>query len=216
MTVLKAVRNGWRRDNRPPGSLTRRRRASLLFLALALPLGAALVLPAEAGASTGSAVASAPYCGITWGSQPAGSWTPSGAAPLITTRTGQHACFDRLVFELDGPANGYQVSYVDEIYPDTSGASPMSPHTAGGALMSVVLHNLAHDQAGQPTYPHRTFDHVANVSGYRTLRDVVCGGSSEDYTGFAVGTRARLPFRVFVLAGPGTHSRIVIDVAHRW
>jgi len=28
--------------------------------------------------------------------------------------------------------------------------------------------------------------------------------------------RARLPFRVFVLAGPGNGSRLVIDVAHRW
>jgi hypothetical protein len=28
--------------------------------------------------------------------------------------------------------------------------------------------------------------------------------------------RARLPFRVFSLAGPGAGSRLVIDVAHRW
>jgi hypothetical protein len=28
--------------------------------------------------------------------------------------------------------------------------------------------------------------------------------------------RARLPFRVFVLRGPGSGSRLVIDVAHRW
>jgi hypothetical protein len=54
------------------------------------------------------------------------------------------------------------------------------------------------------------------VLGYRTLRDVVFGGSFEGYTTFAVGVRARLPFRVFVLAGPGTHSRIVLDVAHQW
>ncbi len=31
-----------------------------------------------------------------------------------------------------------------------------------------------------------------------------------------VGVRARLPFRMFSLAGPGTGSRIVLDVAHRW
>lgn len=30
------------------------------------------------------------------------------------------------------------------------------------------------------------------------------------------GVRARLPFRVFVLDGPGSGSRLVVDVAHRW
>jgi hypothetical protein len=28
--------------------------------------------------------------------------------------------------------------------------------------------------------------------------------------------RARLPFRVFTLAGQGEGSRLVIDVAHQW
>ena len=56
----------------------------------------------------------------------------------------------------------------------------------------------------------------ANVVRYRSLRDVVFGGSFEGYTTFAVGVRARLPFRVFVLSGPGTNSRIVLDIAHQW
>lgn len=67
-----------------------------------------------------------------------------------------------------------------------------------------------------PTYDHTVGDHVANVAGYRTLRDVVYGGSLEGHTEFGVGVRARLPFRVFTLAGPDGGSRIVIDVAHKW
>ncbi|MEU5670692.1 hypothetical protein ABZ749_10050 [Micromonospora sp. NPDC047753] len=59
-------------------------------------------------------------------------------------------------------------------------------------------------------------EHVANLLRYQTLRDVVFGGSFEGYSTFAVGVRARLPFRVLVLAGPGTHSRVVLDVAHQW
>jgi hypothetical protein len=31
-----------------------------------------------------------------------------------------------------------------------------------------------------------------------------------------LGVRARLPFRVFTLDGPGSMSRLVIDVAHHW
>jgi hypothetical protein len=57
---------------------------------------------------------------------------------------------------------------------------------------------------------------MVNVLRYDTLRDVVFGGSFEGYTTFAVGVRARLPFQVTVLPGPGTHSRIVLDVAHSW
>ena len=41
-------------------------------------------------------------------------------------------------------------------------------------------------------------------------------GSYEGRTTFGVGVRARLPMRVFTLDGPGTGSRLVIDVAHRW
>ncbi|BAS14136.1 conserved hypothetical protein [Arthrobacter sp. Hiyo8] len=41
-------------------------------------------------------------------------------------------------------------------------------------------------------------------------------GSFEGYTSLGLGVRARLPFRVFTLAGPGTGSRLVIDVAHMW
>ena len=41
-------------------------------------------------------------------------------------------------------------------------------------------------------------------------------GSFEGYTSIGLGVRARLPFRVFMLDGPGTSSRLVVDVAHRW
>jgi hypothetical protein len=45
---------------------------------------------------------------------------------------------------------------------------------------------------------------------------VVYAGSFEGMTTFGVGTRARLPLRVFTLAGPGGHRQVVLDVAHRW
>jgi hypothetical protein len=160
-----------------------------------------------------TSAAAAPYCGITWGSL-AKSGGALSQAPLIEARTGRHDCYDRVVFEFKGRANGYSVHY-GEAYTEGEGR-PMSPITAGGALLAVSLRAPAYDQAHSSTFPHRTGDHVANVTGYRTLRDVVFGGSFEGYTTFAVGVRARLPYRVFVLSGPGTHSRIVIDVAHKW
>jgi hypothetical protein len=155
----------------------------------------------------------APYCGITWGSQEksGGALSP---APLLYSRTGRHDCYDRVVFEFNGPANGYAVSY-GEAYTEGQGLA-LSPYTAGGAVLKVVLLAPAYDPSGAEAYPYRSGDHTANVVGYDTLRDVVFGGSFEGYTSFAVGVRARLPYRVFVLSGPGTRSRIVLDVAHRW
>lgn len=169
-------------------------------------------LPSAATAAAGQA--GAPYCGITWGSLPASGGDLLSAAPLVTTRTGQHSCYDRVVFEFKGSADGYVIEYGD---PHTDGEGlNLAPYTAGGATLSVRLLAPAHDQAMRPTYPYRVGDHTANVVRYRTLRDVVFGGSMEGYTTFSVGVRARLPFRVMVLDGPGTHSRIVLDIAHQW
>ena len=56
--------------------------------------------------------------------------------------------------------------------------------------------------------------HLVDVSGFKSFRQVAWAGSFEGYTTIGVGMRRGLPFRVLVLAGPGRHSRIVVDVAH--
>ena len=184
-----------------------RRTMTALVVALTALLGGA------AAAAPSTAATGAPYCGITWGSGGRTAGTLS-SAPLGEVRTGRHDCYDRVVFEFDGRVTGYAVGY-GETYTEGEGRA-LSPYTAGGALLRVSLRAPAYDDEHAATVPYRVGDHVANVLRYRTLRDVVFGGSFEGYTTFAVGVRARLPFRVFVLAGPGTHSRIVLDVAHQW
>jgi hypothetical protein len=180
---------------------------ALVFIGLLVGLvtGLGTVAPLAASGAAGGTGPSVPFCGITWGSLPKTAGTLS-QAPLFTTRTGQDTCWDRVVFEFDGAANGYDVRY-GEVYTEGRGLA-MSPYTAGGALLGVHLR--------APTSIAVSGEHVANVLGYQTLRDVVFGGSFEGNSTFAVGVRATLPFRVFVLSGPGTHSRIVLDVAHRW
>jgi hypothetical protein len=182
------------------------------LLSFVIVVAATLGSVGAAGAA-GASSAAAPYCGITWGSLPKVNNALSSAA-LVDARTGQHDCYDRVVFEFGGPATGYSVGYADQVYSEGKGAVL---GVAGGAKLAVHLQEPSYDvQSGAATYSHNVGDHVANVGGYRTLRDVVYGGSFEGYTTFGVGTRARLPFRVFQLSGPGTHSRIVIDVAHQW
>ncbi|MEV1146465.1 hypothetical protein [Micromonospora sp. NPDC049799] len=171
---------------------------------------------ATTGSTTGTTRAAAtgsPYCGITWGSAEKTAGELSGA-PLVAVRAGRHDCFDRVVFEFAGAVEGYSIAY-GETWTDGEGLA-LSPYTAGDQLLRVSLRAPAYDDDHLATVPYRVGDRAANVLRYRTLRDVVFGGSFEGYTTFAVGVRARLPFRVFVLAGPGTHSRIVLDVAHQW
>ncbi|MET3934812.1 hypothetical protein [Arthrobacter sp. OAP107] len=57
---------------------------------------------------------------------------------------------------------------------------------------------------------------MSNVSKYKTFRQVAWAGSFEGHTTLGLGVRARLPFKVYTLAGPGSGSKLVIDVAHQW
>jgi len=87
----------------------------------------------------------------------------------------------------------------------------------GGAFLNIVLLTTTYDiNTGTSTYTPANINELVNISGWRTLRQVAGGGSFEGYTTIGLGVRARLPFRVFPLAGPGGHSRLVIDVAHHW
>ena len=175
--------------------------------------GLALMVATLGVVTVGTAEAAAPpYCGIRWGSVAKAGGTAS-EHPLGAVRTGRHQCFDRVVFELDGRANGYEVRYVSSLRTEGGG---QQLGVAGGAILQVHLKANVFDQLGHVHYAKRPGAHVAKVGGYRTLRDVVYAGCFEGQTTFGVGTRARLPFRVLTLAGPGAHSRIVVDVAHRW
>ncbi len=181
------------------------------FLTLAVAALAALgvAVPATAGA--------APYCGITWGSQPdvAGRADP-GDDLVQDVRAGRHECFDRIVVDVAEVSgfDSWSVRYVPSVREDGSGtAVPLR----GGADLQVTLGAVASDDRGRPTYAPANRREVVDVSGYRTLRQVAWLGSFEGHTGLGIGTRARLPFRVFVLEGSSAGvDRLVIDVAHRW
>jgi len=175
----------------------------LLVLALATAI-AAFVLPATAQAS--------PYCGITWGSlaKQSGNSAPSFVgSELAGVRAGQHDCYDRLVFDVTGSTRvaSYRVEYVPAVRSDGSGAVvPLK----GGAFLQISLG--VNNNAAPPPFS----GDVADVSGFRTFREVAAAGGFEGHTGEGLGVRARLPFRVFTLSGPGTTARVVIDVAHAW
>ncbi len=132
---------------------------------------------------------------------------------LTGARAGRHDCFDRMVIDLTGPASGYRVEYVPQVTADGSG-NPIP--LRGGAFLSIVLAATAYDANGQPTYTPASRSEAVNVAGYTTFRQVAFAGSFEGLTTFGLGVRAKLPFRVTVLAGPGGGSRVIVDVSHRW
>lgn len=181
----------------------------------------AVVLAAAGGFGPGglSPVASAPTraaasCEVTWGSLPeeGGSYTSS----LVTNvRSGRHECYDRLVVDLGpGPIAGFHVRYVPQVVQDGSG-DPVP--LAGGAFLEVIVRAWDYDfETGQPSYDPADRSHLVDVSGYSTFRQVAHAGGFEGQTTFGLGVRARLPFRVFALTGPGTGSRLIVDVAHHW
>jgi hypothetical protein len=182
---------------RPTGKLP----ATLAALALTAGLGLA-----------GAPPASAAYCGITWGSTARTAPTYS-SAPLTDVRSGRHTCFDRLVIDARGPVSGYRLGYVDQVTQPGSGAAvPLR----GGARLALTVLAPAYDAAGRATYSPTDRAELVDVAGYATFRQVALAGSFEGQTTLGLGVRARLPVRIMVLPGPGTGSRVGIDVAHRW
>jgi hypothetical protein len=183
------------------------RRGRQLATATVLAVLAALVgvaAPADAEADDS--------CRQQWGSLTKQSTTvPPSATHVDDIRSGRHDCFDRIVIDLDGPATGYVASYVDDVIVE---GSPLS--LRGGAFIDLRVNAPNHDAAGNPTYDPPDGSEVVSVAGYQTLRQVALGQPFDDQLQIGIGVRARLPFQVFALDGPGNGSRVVVDIGHRW
>ena len=152
-------------------------------------------------------------CATQWGSSPEGSSAHPDSI-VVNARAGEHACFDRFVIVVDGAAPGYDVRYVKKFVP---GANGRVVDLRGAATLRIALLGArAHDDEGQPTYEPASRRNMVDVTGFRTLRQAYWGGTFEATTVVGLGVRARLPFRVLSLAGPGDRTRLVVDVAHRW
>ncbi|WP_432125227.1 AMIN-like domain-containing (lipo)protein [Streptomyces sp. C10-9-1] len=187
-------------------------------------IGAAVAVLVLAGGTLGTAAgtagaapaersrAAAAVCPTGWGSGAKGG-APLGADHLEDIRTGRHACFDRIVFDVPGGGDriGYHVQYVDRFH-----ASPSGEYipVAGGAILDIRVGAWSYDlEAGAPTYPGEAGEPLpgVNVGGYTTFRDTRFGSTFEGETQVGLGVRARLPFRVLQL-----DDRVVVDVAHSW
>ncbi|GAA1599924.1 hypothetical protein GCM10009789_62570 [Kribbella sancticallisti] len=207
MKLIHAIRKPIRRPIRT---------AFAILAVAAIPAGAvavpALAGPSKAAAGATTTAAATSKCPTGWGSLPEASKF-RGSGLLTNVRTGRHACFDRIVFDVKGKPSWFLVRYVKDV--STVGQGKPVP-LRGGAKLEIILSVPSYDDTGRSTYNPANYNELTNVRGYRTFRQVADAGSFEGETTIGLGVRARLPFRVFTLAGQGSTSRIVVDVAHRW
>jgi len=129
-----------------------------------------------------------PACAETtgWGTAPRGADAMSRDA-LYLVRPGRHACFDRVVFDVNGAAEtGFAVRYVPVVNSDPKGDPLPVP---GGAVLEVVVRApaLGTDDSGHQ--PGRvlaaTGDYLVPAAQVRTwpsLRAVRFAGSFRDIT----------------------------------
>lgn len=184
------------------------------LLAASATTAAAAPVNGVSSHATGVSTPAQGWCGISWGSlaKQAPQYT---SGTVRDVRAGQHPCFDRMVADVARVPGtvGYHVRYVDQVRMDGSGT--LVP-LRGGAALQVIAKAPAYNRHGSPTYVPANRRELVDVSGYRTFRQIAWAGSFEGQTTVGLGVRARLPFRVFVLDGPGEGARLVVDVAHRW
>jgi hypothetical protein len=156
-----------------------------------------------AGTSTGRAE---------WSSLPEAS-EYAGPGLLTNVRTGRHASFDRIVFDVDGAPSWFLVHYVRNV--STAGRGELVP-LRGGAKLEIILSVPSYDEAGHSRYSPANHDELTKLRSYRTFCQVADAGGFEGQTRFGLGVRAHLPFRVFTLTGRSATAGIVVDVAHNW
>ncbi len=160
-----------------------------------------------------SAASATPECSNTWGSlDKSAPRIGPDIGELTGVRIGSHDCWDRVVVDVNADPPGYRVGYRDEVFAPGSGEAVT---VDGGARLELIVEAPGYDDNGNATIAQSELD-TLRFTGRSTLRDVTLAGSFEGQTTFGIGVRARLPYRVFTLDGPGEGSRLVIDIAHRW
>jgi len=130
---------------------------------------------------------------------------PSPMPYLVGIRTGRHATFDRVVFDLSGLPSGYKVGYVNAVRADPS---DRIVSLAGRYKILVrLIPAAAHNVSGKPTYAGPSRLSV----GYPELRQLALAGDFEGVVSIGLGLSHRTGFRVLTLRNP---TRIVVDLHH--
>ncbi len=196
-----------------PSATRSRTRRRVAIGAATVTAAAGLTGLGIAQAAPSSAATSCPT--VDWGSLQKSSASTT-THPVTDIRAGRHACFDRMVVDLGRSGArtvGYKATYVSSVKAPGSG---QKVPVRGGADIRLVINAPVHDRAGHLTYHPNNPRQLVKVKGYNTFRQVALAGSFEGRTTIALGVRARLPMRIFVLHDADGAQRLVVDVRHHW
>lgn len=131
--------------------------------------------------------------------------TGGGVATLRAVRAARHAGFDRVVWELSGPAPGVHVEYVDRPVRQCGSGNPVP--LPGDAWLEVRLSPAAaHTEEGRPTMAERRA-----APGLPIVLEIVQTCDFEAVVAWALAARSPERFRVARLDAP---ARVVVDVRH--
>jgi len=153
-----------------------------------------------------------------WGTGAKMAGNAISRAPLYLVRVGKHRCYDRVVFDINGPAPvSYVARYVPHVLSDAAG-KPVP--VAGAAVLQVVVRapiwgtdDQGHQPGRKPPAVGADLVSPARVAGWSSLAQAKFAGSFEGQTTIALGVRAQLPFRVLV-TGDAAYRHVIVDVAH--
>jgi hypothetical protein len=143
-------------------------------------------------------------------SGPSVATSPSACAQpgtyLTLVRVGQHASYDRVVFQFSGRLPAVTVNRVPAVSADPRG-TPVP--LAGQSYLHVAFHPAS---AVCPQPLGRTWTGPSVLTPYYPqLLTVSAAGDFEGYLTFGIGLAARGSYHVYTLTGP---NRVVIDVSH--
>ena len=131
--------------------------------------------------------------------------TTGGVATLRAVRAARHAGFDRVVWELSGPAPGVHVEYVDRPVRQCGSGNPVP--LPGDAWLEVRLSPaVAHTEEGRPTMAERRA-----ATGLPIVLEIVQTCDFEAVVAWALAARSPERFRVARLDAP---TRVVVDLRH--
>jgi hypothetical protein len=192
--------------------------AGALTTAGAQPSTASVGPAAAAGTTAAPAAGEHTRCSsvAAWTTEPDDGGLTLSPAELSRVRVGRHACYDRVVFDIDGPEPvGFNAAYVPVVRADGSGEEVP---VAGAAALQVVVRAPflgSDDPASWQDMPRAGDNLVApsHLSGWNALRGVAFAGSFEGQTTMAVGVQERRAFRVWTL-GSAHGQRVILDIAH--
>jgi hypothetical protein len=131
-------------------------------------------------------------------------------------RAGRHACYDRVVFDVNGSDKvGFVARYVPVVQADASGQPVPVP---GRAALEVVIRAPIGDGSGDQGWKDmpRVGDPLispSSVASFQSLRAVTFAGSFEGQTTVAVGVTQKRPFRVWSMRD-ADNQHVILDIAH--